>query len=397
MANPCAAHGGSEPISTFGIAVDISAAGLAARFANTAGWFSALVAGAIAGAHYELSTFCGNDPPVEPTLSAQDFVDALSLVGGVDKIIAEKKILDWVGSHIWYDVCKCVDGTIPTPIGYQSNPGNLPQRDPVGVVPPVVVTPCQSSDTVHVLTVGGTNTITLAQLPGNQPVTAQFTSTLSGDLTCSGQTNMYSVNAAGTATLLQGKSYGNGFPNNSEHSLLLPVPAGTDHVIVVEQLAGTAGHTATITTSVRVYCGGNNPGSLVQPCCPPDPILAGQLQQILDMVTLIQRQAVPFGYIAGTVHSTLSGAGAISISGILGVKVAIDTLPTPYGVAGTSPPEHFDLGFVTFGTADGFPSAFRLTRNPQVMMPARASVYTDLDYDLSPGVVVTITELLREP
>jgi hypothetical protein len=117
----------------------------------------------------------------------------------------------------------------------------------------------------------------------------------------------------------------------------------------------------------------------------------------LTLTTLVQRQLAPFAYVPGPVHAGLTGAGAISVAGVVGVKIDITTLPGTLGVEGTSPPKHFDCGFVTFGTIDGFQQAFRVERNPQVLFPDRASVFTDLDYDLAPGVVVTITELVREP
>jgi len=62
-----------------------------------------------------------------------------------------------------------------------------------------------------------------------------------------------------------------------------------------------------------------------------------------------------------------------------------------------SPDEHFDLGFLTFGTPDGYPTSIRIDHNPQLALPARCGAYTDLAYTLHPGVVATITELRREP
>lgn len=115
------------------------------------------------------------------------------------------------------------------------------------------------------------------------------------------------------------------------------------------------------------------------------------------MVTLIQRQSVPFAYVPSTAHAGLSGAGTLSISGLLGVKIAVTTLPGAIGRKSTTPEEIFDAGFITFGTPDGYPSSYRLEHHPQLILPARCSAFTQLAYDLHPGVVITITELLREP
>lgn len=115
------------------------------------------------------------------------------------------------------------------------------------------------------------------------------------------------------------------------------------------------------------------------------------------MVTLIQRQSVPFAYVPSTAHVGLSGAGTLAISGLLGAKIAVTTLPSALGRQSTTPEEIFDAGFITFGTPDGYPSSFRLEHNPQLILPARCSAFTQLAYDLHPGVVITITELRREP
>lgn len=133
------------------------------------------------------------------------------------------------------------------------------------------------------------------------------------------------------------------------------------------------------------------------PCCPPDETGLAYLDQILKAVTLIQRQAVPFGYVASTAHAGLSGAGTLDISGLLGASVTVTTIPGQYGRGGSSPVEYFDMGFVTFGTPDGYPSSYRVERSSNVFLPSRCGAYTTLAYDLPPGVVATITELVREP
>ena len=98
-----------------------------------------------------------------------------------------------------------------------------------------------------------------------------------------------------------------------------------------------------------------------------------------------------------TAHTGLSGAGALSISGLLGVKINVSTLPAPIGREGTSPTEYFDMGWITFGTPDGYPQSYRLEREDQLILPARCSAFTELAYDLRPSVVITVTELVREP
>jgi hypothetical protein len=117
----------------------------------------------------------------------------------------------------------------------------------------------------------------------------------------------------------------------------------------------------------------------------------------MAMVTLIQRQIVPFAYVTGTSHAGLTGTGSFGISGLLGVKVALTSDPTSLGVRAGTPAELFDRGFVTLGTPDGYPSDYRLEHNPTIILPPRCSAFTTLGYTLHPGVTATITELVREP
>ncbi len=203
--------------------------------------------------------------------------------------------------------------------------------------------------------------------------------------------------------------------NTSSGALLLetPLPLGFDTQITVPiavtgtgtgvsvndvQVIGTSTYDSTTHTTFEIQglCGPLITGPGPTPCCPPDPLLSAQIDQILKTVTLIQRQAVPFAYIGGTVHSGLTGSGVLAVSGLIGAKITITTDPTNLGVEGSSPAILFDRGFITWGTADGYPQSERLERTNQLSLPARASAFTDLAYDLHPGVTVTITELLRE-
>lgn len=352
----------------------------------------------------DVAAFCAGEPPAQPNL-VEDTMAAV-LAGGEfgAALVAAELIQQAIQNQLWYQICECVSGTQPTAPTGQSAPAGLVQINPPTVVAPGPLGPCMSvasqqkvfNDTTAVILIGANKANGLL----NQPLPSGAT-TLHGvyaNQVVGGSPKgaIYVVefyDSAGTFVSAFFPTAASGATTTRDDAI-----PSTARYIYVDVSAGTVGaNTNTADVHLTVFCGTSGPGTPAVPCCPPDPIITGMLTQILNYVTTIQRQAVPFGYVVSTVHAGLSGAGALSISGLLGIKVALTTLPSAYGVAGTSPPEHFDLGFVTFGTADGFPSAFRLTRNPQVMMPARCSVYTDLDYDLAPGVVVTITELVREP
>jgi len=159
-----------------------------------------------------------------------------------------------------------------------------------------------------------------------------------------------------------------------------------------------ASGTVTGRSRVDFYCDFAFPGGPISSCgCPPDPIMSAQLQQILNITTLIQRQAAPFGYVVGAAHAGLSGNGTIALSDLIGVQVDVTTLPASYGRATGEPDEFFELGFLTWGTADGYRSSTRLEHAQQVLFPPLAGVFTVLGYTLAPGVVATVTELVREP
>lgn len=358
----------------------------------------------------DLTPFCAGEPPSQPSLTQATM--AAVLAGGdlsaaiVAGDLIQSAILNWY----WYQVCECTSGTQPTAPTPQSEPSGLVSINPPALVSGPAGTACATFSKSHAVDstgatqtylVGTTNLFSSANqiMPANVTrldVTYTQIGSTSNQDAVSFITRVW--NSAGTVIAsIPATTVGPTAQGTNPRVKSITVPAGAYNFEVdAGPIFGAAPWTQSAAADVQLYCGGAAPGQAQTPCCPPDPILTGMMTQILNYVQLIQRQAVPFGYITSTVHTGLSGAGAISISGLLGVKVAVTTLPSSYGVAGTSPPEHFDLGFVTFGTADGFPSAYRLTRNPQVMMPARCSVYTDLDYDIAPGVVVTITELVRE-
>jgi hypothetical protein len=351
----------------------------------------------------DVGAFCSVDPPTFSLPSTDDFL--AFLVGGpfTQVQVVSNFLRDLTKAYLWYQLCECASGS-PTPITPPAEPTDMPAINPAPYVSPPTATACQINDSgpqaqlgslfFGLLPVGLPNATGWLPLPkGASTVQLKCQNIASGGNPKSIIFRMNVRDIAGTQTNIQSNTT-QASGNTTTFSKNIPSSAIEFYVDATESVGSTTSNLAQATATF--YCG-SGPGQTVTPCCPPDPIAQGLLRQILDLVTLVQRQAVPFGYIASTAHTGLSGAGALSISGLLGVKVAVTTLPASYGSAGSSPTEHFDLGFLTFGTVDGFPSSYRIEHNPQVILPPRCSAFTDLDYDLAPGVVVTITELLREP
>ena len=95
-------------------------------------------------------------------------------------------------------------------------------------------------------------------------------------------------------------------------------------------------------------------------------------------------------------YSGLSGNGQFAISGLLGVSVALTTVPGRIGLVAGDPDTIFDAGWVTLGTADGWGPRQFITSNPFILRPIAGDM-TLLGYSIPADVVATITELTREP
>jgi hypothetical protein len=135
--------------------------------------------------------------------------------------------------------------------------------------------------------------------------------------------------------------------------------------------------------------------SLAQPLGLTD--VSGGLQELRELVTLIQRQEVPFGFVDGTPHPGLTGEGQLTVSGLLGIRVDLTTIPAYVGRIDGTPTVYFDVGYVALGTTTGFQRRDIIRHDPQFIWSGEAGLFTRVGYTFPPGVVATITELLREP
>jgi hypothetical protein len=120
-------------------------------------------------------------------------------------------------------------------------------------------------------------------------------------------------------------------------------------------------------------------------------------QALTNMVNLLQRQLAPFGYIPRGVYPGLVGNGQLAVQGLLGLLVNVTTLPGFLGRELGQIDTLFSVGWLDLGTADGFLSRQRITHTIWLTFPSDMSLVTLVNYTLTPGVVATITELVREP
>jgi len=350
---------------------------------------------------YFLPTLCATDPPTMPTFTSGEYLAAATGTRGADYDSFVSKLSDLLQNLAWSQYCKCDSGPQPAAPTAPAQPGGttiLPGVQPCFTfdsgflsLPTIVTTSAVAVLGTSVDLSDPTTTIPIPQglTSFDMTLTRAAAGSNHGNIAASG--SYFSDNFAGLGTL-GGFTTVTVTTSGQQTITVRETPPATARFMKINMNSATHPLDDQGRVQIVAGCYGNPPGATNPPCLPTGDILA-LLAKIDQYVTFIKNNGTPVGYTLGTAHAGLSGAGAISISGLLGVKVAITTLPSSLGVEGTSPPYHFDAGFITFGTTDGFPQPYRVTRNPQFTLPCSASVYTDLDYDLAPGVVVTITEL----
>lgn len=348
---------------------------------------------------YDAISLCAVDPPAVTALTDAEVNAVLGLQLGPTFLSGLAKIKDLALNAIWYDLCQCTTGAQPTPPAPLPAPANTTQAGATascGSASSPLVTWTSTNDVQSLI--GTVDNV--GNLVAGVPLPTGFTSMeVHSVSTCpaipaavSYQVKYY--NAAGVFVA----PATNWTEVNGASSTRVSTPgAGVTQYIVLASRNTVANGTYTAQVGVNLSCGGAAANTPASPCCPPDPSIAGMLKQIWDQVNLIQRQAVPFAYLASTAHAGLTGHGNLEISGLVGVAVTVTVNPGNLGQADGTPNVYFDMGFLTFGSEDGYDQSVRLNRLSQVVFPARCSVFTDLGYTLHDGVTVTITELVREP
>jgi len=122
-----------------------------------------------------------------------------------------------------------------------------------------------------------------------------------------------------------------------------------------------------------------------------------RVNEIYNLLQLVQRQAVPFGYVTGTCHAGLTGAGELSVSDILGLSVSFSGGDSTIGEEAGHPTTLFQVGWINVGDAAGWRSGERIHSNPWVYLPDLAGEITKIGYSLNPLITAEICELIREP
>jgi hypothetical protein len=368
-----------------------------------------------------LDTFCSLDPSTVEIPTAAELLALVTRNPYATAFAAGQKVASILHYFAWYTFCRCSDSTpLPAPT-YPSAPADLPVVNPPQYSPPgelacrvdVASTSCERTGTTvgefRAWPTGATSFRITAQIenPTYPVLVGVYYYTDAAD----GTANVFTSRAVkapyngaitwdGTPTLVTANS-----------ALYSNVSGGGYRVWMTSNgnVAGYADATSTAQLSIEIYCGNDptTPPDSFNPCipCPPDPYLSGQLAIILgelaimkQQIDLIQRQAVPFATIDGTLHSSLTGAGELSVQGLIGARIAIvDSLAGTVGVTAGEPETLHGTGWIRWGDDVGWLDREFLTSEVTLSTPAAAGAMTRLGYSLPPGVEIDIIELEREP
>jgi len=408
-----------------GIADDVilTAAVISSMLPAGAVWLEPFI-GAIAGIiTIHLPTLCGGDPPADPGLSGADVLALVALGPGPLTADAYARFTQLVERYAWGTFCQCSSGTTPAEPAFPTAPTGLPAINPPGVVG-VGSSPCGAVSYAQSVTSPGHNgidmrtnglidqgsspsSLAVAQLVPTGATSYQFAySSSNPSQSDSNGSHFYGVEllwfsssafiSFGSATHLASGSSGD-VVNQSWVGDVTAIPAGADRYTLKGLISGSS-ITVQDECSLTLFCGtAPVPVTGAPTCCAADPFTSGALTQILQMVTLIQRQLSPFAYVPGASHTGLLGDGTLTIPSLQGIKVTLTTIPGWIGTELGSPNEVFEAGWFSWGTTDGYLAREVISKNPQLSFPAKAEQYTRLGYSLAPGVVATIQELEAEP
>lgn len=352
------------------------------------------IAAAVGVLSYQTTTFCAEDPPTLPTLDATDVTNLLAVLGGSPPDTTTIAKLDQlIGYYAWFKLCQCSSTTTPAPTG---------STWPTGVGTNTNVT----------------NPIAQACAHNNQPSSIfgttpkidtvfgpTFVTLPSGATTFQLQLFDVGIDQNVIVNTVFFNETGGQLANINNGVLLVgqpgivatnAVPVGTVKINVQLSWSGTMSSAARYTWIADAFCG-QNPFQILQNCCPPDTYSQALLQKIANMVELIQRQQVPFGYVHGPTHSGLTATGELPIADLIGVQVAPASIPNYAGVVVGDPDSLWLDSWIRWGNADGWTQREFLTSAPFVSLPNFGGQYTKIGYTLAPGLTVDITELVREP
>lgn len=418
---PFCSSGSTQPIPGIADDVIITAAVISSLLPPQLLWIEPFI-GAIAGIiTIHLPTYCASDPPADPGLSAADILSLVALGPGPLTADAAARFSQLVLRFAWPSFCQCASVATPAVSPVPSAPTGLPSINPTGVVG-VPAGPCLSESYSQNLPTGGSFDMVTGVVCDavGHPTCASLrrpipTGALSVQVSESNEAAGHrDTNSSHTwsaflefydsgGTDLGAASFTHqdfGFfetINSGQHTDVFPIPSGATAYALTAS-TNTGGFAWTQNISADWFCSsGVTPVGGPGACCSgSDPLTTGQLTQILQMVTLIQRYLAPFAYQPGATHAALSGHAVITIPTLVGVLITLSTTPDNVGEEIGSPDVLWNAGWINWGNADGFTERVWISHSPQLCIPPHGSTFTRLGYTLRSGVVASIQELYAE-
>lgn len=368
----------------------------------------------------DIPTFCSVDPPTWSVPTGAEIYGFITggPLGYVQTV--SQFMQDITRAYLWYNICECASVATPAPPSTPAAPTDLPSINPAGTVSTPAASCGSQSWTVlidHAVHISkAINVDTYFGYTGGPSESGLTTPVQPGAISV--QATIYfappSPVSTDTIPFYAAKiNFWNGITFISSQNLLdlsgedgtvpctiqTPItrlPGGTTHFELVATVP--TGMSINTTGTVNWFCGsGNNVGGQTLGCCTStDPVTIATLNQIVQMLTLLQRQTAPFAYVPGPVHSGLTGTGSFAVQGILGLHVSSTVAASTRLIVGT-PDVHLELGRINLGTSDAFIDRTAIVVGEQLVIPAAAGIYTVVGYTLEPGVTIEVTELIREP
>lgn len=383
---------------------------LAAKLDPQLSWLEKYIAASASIANIHLPDFCTIDPPADPGLSGTDLIAILVLGNSNPDPGPMQRLAQLIERGLWNALCQCTSGGPPTVTVPTTPPSGAPDVNPPAVPGVPTIGDCYTNAFVGGAISNGFNpgyytTGSRSSTPTRQPLPSGATNVKTcgqaytpGAVPYDTTLGFQFWNAAGTSlgigVLVDVGPTGNPPGAPTSQCKTQAIPAGAVAFDLYQSDGDGAGKTGNWDAQWSISCGGLS-GSASTPCCPPDDIAAGLLTSIYQMVTLIQRQLVPFASIHGASHAGLSGNGSISVFGLQAVKVDISSAPGRVGEVDGEPVTLWDVGWINLGTADGFGPRQFITSDPFLLQPVPGNV-TVIGYSIPDDVTVTITEIVRE-
>lgn|GEM_PF-2685651 len=383
-----------SPAAVF-LAGEVVSAILQARFGLSPTWISLL--GFAAGQTIDLTAFCTTDPPAMPVFNQFD-IAALLQQNELISPGAYQKFADLIRIGAWYTFCECSSVATPAPPAGPAYPVGAPVVNPPGLIPAPTTTACFTRYGRSVAPGGSiVGNVDPTPIPPGPGTSAWISGTViphGGTRPAYWEVYPFYISSTGAQTA---------------GAMVHLAAAGTPRVRIADPPSDTAqmyvrvaqpspySSADEVALTLEIFCDGQLPsGGSGGACCPPDPTILQRLDALFTLVTLMQRQSVPFAYRRGTPHPGITGNGEITVSGLIGCIVTLTTIPSNVGLQDGDPLVYWEAGWINWGHTDGFTKREFISASPQTSFPSPAGQYTRIGYSLQPGVVATITELVRE-